>query len=100
MTLVCEKCLKEHDEMALIKLSHPYTRGYKNGYIAGMQKMREIVDNSVEHPQIARNSRMSLKRVPMLTLKAMESWRDLMDSESYLMRWNIDKGDFEVWCES
>ena len=85
--------------MALIKLSHPYTRGYKNGYIAGMQKMREIVDDAAINTRISGKNRMSLKRVPMLTLKAMESWRDLMESESYFMRWNIDKGDFEVWCE-
>lgn len=99
MTLVCEKCLKEHDEMALIKLSHPYTRGYKNGYIAGMQKMREIVDNSVEHPQIARNSRMSLKRMLKLTATAMDNWRKLMDSDSYFLRWDPYREKFELWRE-
>lgn len=98
MTLVCEKCLKEHDEMALIKLSHPFTRGYKNGYIAGMQKMREIVDDSVKHPQIAMNSRMSLKRMLKLTQKAMEHWRILMDSGRHWLRWSPQAEDFELFA--
>ena len=99
MTLVCEKCLKEHDEKALIRLLHPYTRGYRCGYIAGMKRLREIVDDSVNHPRLARKSRMSLKRMLKLTATAMDNWRKLMDSESYFLRWNPYREEFELWRE-